>query len=316
MTATSSTPAHASSAAARWGLLQVVAAAVLWGTGGPVVQLIREDQPFSPLMLSAERMLIGALALLAIVLVARKAADLVAVMRAHPVASVLTGCGTGIYQCLYFVAVTHAGVAVATVISLGIAPVIATAYEAIRHRTRPTPRLMVIVAMALVGLVLVAVPFGHVAVGPRPASGVLLSIASGAVYAATTVVGAHAARGTAPLALTTVATISGAVLLAPMFLLAPGPVVPESAGVWAWLLYLGVGTMALSYLLLYAGLRTVRAGLAVIASLVEPVTATIVAWLVLGEHLGVLAIGGIALVLAAVTGLSGEDVDVVAPAGH
>ncbi|MGK2875630.1 MAG: DMT family transporter [Nocardioides sp.] len=307
MTTPATTSPRASASAARWGLFQVTAAAVLWGTGGLVVQLIREDEPFSPLTLSAVRMLIGAAALLAVVTLARKAGEVARVLRAHPVAAVLTGCGTGIYQGLYFVAVTHAGVAVATVVSLGLAPIITAGYEVIRHRNWPSPRLILILVIALAGLVLVAVPLGGIAVGPRPTSGVLLSVASGTVYAATTIVGAHAARGTAPLALTTVATCSGAVLLAPLLWVAPGPLVPETTGVAAWLVYLGVGTMALSYLLLYAGLRTVRAGVAVIASLLEPVTAAMLAWLVLDEQLGASAVIGTMLVLAAVAGLGSQE---------
>ena len=71
----------------------------------------------------------------------------------------------------------------------------------------------------------------------------------------------------------------------------------------AWLVYLGALTMALAYVLLYSGLRVVAPSTAVTASLVEPVTAAVVAAVVLHEALGPVAVVGILLVLGAVLGL-------------
>lgn len=71
----------------------------------------------------------------------------------------------------------------------------------------------------------------------------------------------------------------------------------------AWLAYLAVLTMALAYVLLYSGLRVTAPSTAVTVSLVEPVTAAVVAAIVLAEPLGPVAVVGILLVLAAVAGL-------------
>ena len=45
-------------------------------------------------------------------------------------------------------------------------------------------------------------------------------------------------------------------------------------------------TLAVAYGLLYAGLRTVEGSAAVVATLLEPVTAAVLAAVVLGERLG------------------------------
>ena len=55
------------------------------------------------------------------------------------------------------------------------------------------------------------------------------------------------------------------------------PLVTTDPVALATLAYLGVFTMALAYLLLYAGLRTTTGSAAVVASLLEPVTAAVVA---------------------------------------
>jgi DME family drug/metabolite transporter len=71
----------------------------------------------------------------------------------------------------------------------------------------------------------------------------------------------------------------------------------------ALLAYLGVATMALSYGLLYSGLRTTSGSAATVATLVEPLSAALLAALVLGERLAWPALLGGALILAAVIAL-------------
>ena len=79
------------------------------------------------------------------------------------------------------------------------------------------------------------------------------------------------------------------------------------------LLYLGVFTMALAYGLFYVGLRTTTGSSAVIATLLEPVTATVVAALFLDERLGALGVVGTLLILAAVAGLGREEEPAAVP---
>lgn len=301
----------------RIGLLFVCLAGILWGTGGLALEILRDHSPMSVLTVSAYRMLIAAVALLAASFALRKGSHLVALVRAHPVRAVVVGLGTGAYQALYFGSVATAGVTVATVVSLGLAPVLLAVVDLVRARrrtaTRSTVRLTLVVGSALAGLVLVSMASGMAsgttsgadAVGPRPVLGLLLAIASGSVYAATTALGSTllASDGVDPLALTTVATTAGAVGLVPVALAGGGPLVTSDPAALGTLAYLGIFTMALAYGLFYAGLRTTRSGAAVVATLLEPVTAAVAAAVLLGERLGPLGIVGSVLILAAVAGL-------------
>ena len=131
-------------------------------------------------------------------------------------------------------------------------------------------------------------------------------MASGATYAATTVLGHRLAQRVDPVALTTCATAVGAVVLLPFLALAAAghePTHPSGPTSWVLLVYLGVATMALSYGLLYAGLRTTSGSAATVATLVEPVSAALLAALLLGERLSWPALLGGALILAAVVAL-------------
>jgi DME family drug/metabolite transporter len=293
----------------RTGLASVCLAGVLWGTGGLALEILRDHSSMTVLTVSAYRMLIAAIALVAASLVLRRGPQLVALVRAHPGRAAAVGLGTGAYQALYFGSVATAGVTVATVVSLGLAPVLLAVVDLLRARrrtvTRGTVRLTLVVGAALSGLVLVSAASGANAVGPRPVLGLLLAIASGSVYAGTTALGSTvlASDGVDPLALTTVATTAGAAGLVPVALLGGGPFLASDPTTLGTLAYLGIFTMALAYGLFYAGLRTTRSGAAVVATLLEPVTAAVAAAVVLGERLGPTGIVGSVLILAAVAGL-------------
>jgi DME family drug/metabolite transporter len=160
-----------------------------------------------------------------------------------------------------------------------------------------------VVGAALTGLLLVSAAGQQSSTGPAPVAGVLLAVASGTTYALTTAAGGSISRTTSPLVLTSGMTLVGAAALLPCLALVDGPRITGNLAALAWLVHLGALTMALAYVLLYSGLRAVAPSTAVTASLVEPVTAAVVAAVVLDESLGPVAVVGIVLVLGAVAGL-------------
>jgi drug/metabolite transporter, DME family len=305
-----------SGAAARIGLLQISLAGVLWGTGGLAVHVIRDAEPMSVVAISAWRMVIGAIALLVAVALLRQLGDLHTLVRRHPGRVLLIGVATATYQALYFAAVVAVGVTVSTVVSLGIAPVLLNVLDAVRRDRRPGTARLLVLAAALGGLLLVSTTSGAGDTGPRPLLGVLLALGSGTAYAAATELGRPLAQVAGPLALTTTTTTIGTLFLMPFGLVAAlgdDRLVTTDPAAVTGLVYLGVMTMALAYGLLYAGLRTTTGSSAVIATLLEPVTAAVAAALVLDERLGVLGVAGTLLILVAVAGLGGEEEPVAVP---
>lgn len=294
------------------GLTRVVAAGVLWGTGGLVVTVLHDRDGFAAMTVSAWRMALAALALIGFAALTRRTRMVGSTFRAQPFLTTLVGCGTAAYQGLYFVSVLMVGVSVSTVVALGLAPVLAAAWEHAVARTRPRSGELAVLAAALGGLVLISTVSGHGsgAPGDRPVLGLVLATAAGATYAATTVLGHRLAQSVDPVALTTTATAVGAIALAPFLMLAgvgDGPLLTSDAVSLALLVYLGVGTMALAYGLLYAGLRTTSGSAATVATLVEPVSAAVLAMVLLGERLTWPALLGGAMILAAVVALRPEE---------
>lgn len=305
----------------RIGLAQVATAGVLWGTGGVVVSVLHERHGLGALTVSAWRMMLAAAALLVFVVLAGRWSAVRDVLVRHPVLAVLAGVGTAAYQGLYFVAVLAAGVSVATVVSLGIAPVLAAGWEHLRAGTRPSGRELVVLTLTIGGLVLMSVAQSDDGAGHAPGTGqpndtmlgIVLAAASGAIYAGTTLLGRRVAsvqHQEGPIdsvAFTTVATVAGAVALSPFLVVAGlqgAPLLPDRPDSLLLLGYLGVITMALAYGLLYSGLRTVSGSAATVATLLEPIAAAVLAVLVLNESLtGRQVVGGV-LILAGVVGLS------------
>jgi DME family drug/metabolite transporter len=304
--------------AARIGLLQVCAAGVLWGTGGLAVTVLHDRDHVGAMTVSAWRMALAAVALIAFAALTQRLPAALATIRRYPVRTVVIGCGTAAYQGLYFVSVLLIGVSVATVVSLGLAPILAAIWEHLRARTRPALREVLVTAAGLAGLVLITATAGHgsAAPGDSPGLGLLLAVAAGATYAATTVLGHTLAQEVDAIALTTGVTVAGAVALAPFLAVAAiggHPILGTSAASLAIVAYLGIATMALAYGLLYAGLRTTSGSAATVATLLEPVSAALLAALFLGERLPWLAWVGGALILAAVAALQPtEDLPVAA----
>ncbi|WP_432487767.1 DMT family transporter [Kineococcus sp. SYSU DK018] len=197
---------------ARVGLVQVTVAGVLWGTTGVVVQLVRESTGLGAVSISFYRLAIAAVVLLLLSTV--RLSPMLAALRLSPGPLVLVGVGLAVYQALYFLAVTTAGVSVATVISLGLAPVLTAGWEVARARHLPRARTLVPLIAGVGGLVLITMSSAHPsAAAPRPLLGLLAAIGSGIGYAATTVLSRHVAQQVAPRDLTTLSTALAALAL-------------------------------------------------------------------------------------------------------
>jgi DME family drug/metabolite transporter len=288
--------------AARTGLIQITVTGLLWGTAGVCVQLLRQATGLSPISIGFYRLAIATLVLLAL----RSPRTLITALRTAPPALLLTGLGLGTYQALYFIAVTLGGVSVATVISLGLAPVVTAGWETLIARRRPSRITLITLASGLTGLILITTSTTRASsTAPRPLLGLLAAISCGLVYAATTILSRHLAQRIEPLTLTTLSTGIGALALAGPALIAgigfsPQPSRQALTLTLALLAYLGVVTTALAYVLFYAGLRTTSGSTAAVLTLLEPLTAALLAVLLLGEALPIPALAGGLLLVAAI----------------
>jgi DME family drug/metabolite transporter len=163
----------------RTGLVLVSCAGVVWGTIGPAVQLVHDGSGLSPLTIGAFRAIAAVTALVVASLVTGRLHTCLGLARSHWRRVIITGLSTAAFQLLFFVAVVATGVSVATVVSLGLPPVLLLGLSSIQGRRGPSPAQVMTVATALVGLLLVSIAGGTGEDAPNAALGVLAALGSG-----------------------------------------------------------------------------------------------------------------------------------------
>lgn len=291
---------HPAPAAARRGFLLVVLAALVWGTSGFSGEVVARNSDLGPLDIAWHRMAIGAVVLFAFWAATRRRAGPAPVAgRGTVVRLLLVGAGLGAYQLAYFSAVAQAGVSIATLVALGLAPLLIAVGAALLGHGRPDRTTVVALVVALVGLVLLVGISAGTDTGTTVVLGALLAVGSALGYAVVTLAGAGVPVG---VPVTLVGFAGGALLLTPAAL-ATGLRFTADPTALLVLIYLGVVPSAVAYAMFFTGLRTVPGAVASIVTLLEPLTATALAALLLGERLAPAALAGGLLVLAAVAGL-------------
>lgn len=271
------------------GISAVLCAAVLWGTTGTLQTLLPADR--EPLVVAAIRLAVGALSLLAMALLAGDSRRAFAHLPLRPV--IAAGMAIGLYNMLFFVAVTQAGVGVGTAIAIGSAPVWVTLYEALRLGRLPGPLRAFGQAISILGAALLVLDSG----GGASVGGMVLAAAAGAAYAAYSVATGGLGGRVPPATLAAGTFTVAALIAAPAFIALP---VAWAADPTAWpaLAFLGVVTTGVAYALFTRGLARVATSTAVTLSLMEPLTAWLLAIFVVGEAVTAQRLIGAGLVFA------------------
>lgn len=273
------------------GVLMVLLAALCWGTTGTA-------QSFAPPSLSAYwvgalRLLVSAVFFALVLRVTRRTSGL-SQLPWRDVA--LAGAGMAAYNLAFFAGVRSTGVAVGTAVALGSGPIWAGLLQALGG-LRPPLRWWIGTALAVAGGVLMVSGGDRSAAQPVSAVGLGLCLLAGLSYAAYALVNKRLVTTAAPPQVT-FAVFTWATLLAlPLAWAMAGPVRLDLRDV-AVVSYLGVVATGIAYLLFSHALRHISAATGVTLALAEPVTAFVLAVLVVGERPGWLAAGGGLLVLA------------------
>lgn len=262
-------------------MLQVLAAAVLFGTTGTAQAL--GPAGTTPLGVGAVRLVIGGAGLVAVL--PRVGGDRRKSLRLLRTGwGLLAGVMTACYQVFFFAGVARAGVAVGTLVTIGSGPVFSGLLSWLLLRERPGRAFVLATALAVLGLGLLTLDGADGSAVDT--AGVALALSSGVAYALYTVAakrlltdGHHSAD------VMTAAFGLGAVVLLPVLLTQPLAWLGTPDGV-AMALWLGLATTTLAYVLFGRGLVHLTVGPVTTLVLAEPVVATLLGVVVLGEQLG------------------------------
>jgi DME family drug/metabolite transporter len=297
----------------RHGIALLVVAGVAWGTGGLTGNLLGHATGLSPLAIAAYRLGLGGL----LVLLALGVARLVDRSR-RPLLGEMAHRGAALrrigsiaalaaaFQACYFTAVGLTSVSLATLVAIGVAPVVVITVETVRGRARTGSGTTLV--LALVGLaLLVGAPQG----GHDPLAvlaGTAAATVAGTGFAVMTLLGARPVTGLDASFATGAAFAAGGLLLAVPAALTGGMAFPATVVGAGLLALLVVVPTALAYTAYFRGLsHSDAAGTGVVVALLEPLTAAVLAAAVLGERLGVVGTVGALGLAAAVLRAAGAE---------
>ncbi|MEU5264072.1 EamA family transporter [Amycolatopsis sp. NPDC021455] len=277
------TPTRARSSAA------LVLAGVLWGTGGLAGSLLGDLAGLHPLAVAAYRLLVGGGAATLFVLLTGGTFPRTA-RAAKRIAAV--GGLFALFQTSYFAAVALSSVSVATMTTIGAAPVVVT----LAGRRKPHRWTLVSLAGTVAGLALLRWSPGEA----TSLAGLGFALLAAAGFATLTLLTAQPVEGLEPLPTTAFGCLAGGLLLTPVASWS-GMALPLHADVLLVACYLGAVPTALAYALYLRGLADAHPLLGALAAVLEPLTAAVLSAVLFGERLSVTAWCGAAVLVAALT---------------
>lgn len=283
------------------GILQVMLAAILWGTVGVATKTVETAGTLPQETLALARLAVGGPALLVVLLViARDSLSGVRRINLFWLGGFAIGCA--VFQICLFRAFALLGVTVTVFLTVCLPPIMTTLWSVLRRDRGATGGIIIALTLASLGLTIFAMD-GLVGFSGG-GEGLLLALIGSAAFVMMTFAARKLARTTSALAvaafgltasalaLFTILPLSGPVSLFPTRL--PDP------GLAALVLYLGLGPTALAYVLYCGGMSRCRSALlGLVASMIEPVFAAMLAWAVLNERLSLHEAFGCALVTLA-----------------
>lgn len=276
-------------------VLATITAAALFGTSATSRSLSQVD--VSSTAIAAGRLLVGSIGLLLIVLLAGGARNLFKLLQRNWIWGM--GLAVAGYQALFFIGTDLTGVAIGTVASLALGPLFAGLLGWRLSGVAPARNWWFSTAIAIAGVLALSFEAldGTSAVN---LFGVIAAIGAGGAYAIYTVLGGRGIQAnqdsTQVLA---AAFLIGAGLLSPMLFTQGGELL-EPKAIWL-ILWLGLGSTTLAYVLFGYGLRFLSASSVATLNLAEPVVATLLGLFILRESLSVMSAIGVCFITVALS---------------
>lgn len=193
----------------------------------------------------------------------------------------------------FFSALEFASAALVALL-LYLHPFIVTVLSAVLFGQALTRIRIITVLVALLGSALVI----GADVSGQPA-GIALGLAAAAIYSAYLLTANRVMRQEDPVAASTVVMAAAAVVLG-MMAAARGPALPHSLAGWSAVLAIAGVSTVIAMVCLFIGIQRLGAADAATLSTLEPVVTTVLAAIVLGEHITSVQTAGGALILVAV----------------
>ena len=290
------------------GPLLIALAALLWATTGIVAKFLFGQTELDPLTLAFLRLVVAMPFFWWLMrqeqrrLGHQQQTDRPALLSRQALIPLLAmGFFQAMYQGSYLLAVDMTGAGIATLISLCLPPVMVAIAAAPLLGERPGLVTILSLIAAISGTAMLVVSdmdtTGHLRL-----AGILMAVLAALVYTGFTLTSRHSSTGTPVFTTAFICFFTAALMLLPVVAVSGGFRGLDTLGVVQWLMviYIGIVPTCLGYLMFFRGIQNTEATLSSIIVTLEPLFVALLAWLFLGEILGLWGILGAAVLVIAV----------------
>ncbi|RAZ80895.1 EamA family transporter [Planococcus halotolerans] len=270
--------------------IMVLLAAMLWGTTGTAQNFISGEA--HPLTIGAFRLMIGGFSLLLFTIITKS----LVIRNVSWQAVLISAASMALFQPLFFSSVQLTGIAIGTVVAIGSAPVLAGMIEWLFLKRRPDRIWSAATMMSIIGCILL---FANKGAADVNVLGIAMALGAGLAFALYAIASKSVLESMEAVpAVALIFSIAAVFLIPSLFFFDISYIlIPADAGI---ILYLGFATTSLAYILFSRGLKKIPSSSAVTLSLAEPLTASILGVLVVGEVLSGLSWAGVVLLLGGI----------------
>ncbi|EON93029.1 membrane protein [Marinobacter lipolyticus SM19] len=290
------------------GAILIALAALLWATTGIVAKFLFTGTELQAITLGFLRLVVALPFFY--VLMRREQRDLAGTASAISLRDLtlkalipLTALGLfqAFYQGSYLLAVDLTGAGIATLIALCLPPVLVAIMAAPLLGERPGLVTLLALIAAIMGTGMLVISDMDTT-GQLRLAGILMALLAAVVYTGFTLTSRYNSAGTPVFTTAFICFLTAALILLPVVALTGGidgltTLAPRH---WLMVVYIGVVPTCIGYVCFFTGMKTTPASLSSIIVTLEPLFVALLAWVILGEVLGVTGIAGALILTTAV----------------
>lgn len=279
------------------GVLLAMCASILWGTTGTAQSFLTPGS-VTPYWVAAIRLLFACVFFFGMLVMTKSTVCPQKHSRQYWNTVVGAASAIALFNIAFFQGVSLSGVALGSVCILGSSPIWTGVLEWIFLGQAPRLRWLLGTAISITGGAVLVL--GNTSIRSFSWIGLCVCLFAGLMYATYTMTSKKLVAQVSPLVATThTFSLAAVIALIVAMLFAPLPQMDTTA--WTVTAYLGIITTGIAYWLFTSGLKQIHASVAVTLNLLEPLTACLLAVLVVHETIaptGYLGLAGIIAGLA------------------
>lgn len=274
----------------RLAFVVVLLGAILWGTSGTAQTFI--PVTVDPFIIATLRLAIGGFVLFFILIIFNKIKFKGWPWKATIGAAIILA----LFQYSFFTSVRLTGVAIGTVVTIGSAPLFAGILEWVILRKLPPKKWFIATFFSIIGSLLL---FLNKELLILNTTGIIVGLGAGFLFASYTFMNKKILENVGAIQMVAVVFSISALILSPFFFAFNKEGLLTTEGILA-ILYIGIFTASIAYVLFSIGLKKISASSATTLSLAEPLTAALLGVFIVGEDLNMTAWIGISFLLGGI----------------